>query len=180
MTETLPLLNPLSRDPDLQFRDVQVHPYEASIPSPGGAEILGTVSAITERPGYAPTPMHYRLVRINGHYLLGQRCGLLHTPHLNARHQAAETLWCTNCWADNPPASGKGTLIIPFYLYYRHYEDHILAHLPPCPGCGARFQVWDLDEPLKPDHAYLFSAYTNAALQKQVETQLAVHSNGSA
>ncbi len=170
MTETSVQLNPLSRNPDLQFRDIEVTTTSATFL--GAAEILGTVKAIAELPGWAPTSMHFRIVRAGTHILLGQRCGLLHIPHLNARHQAsAETLWCTNCWVDSTAAE-KGSLIVPFYLYYRHYEDHVIEHLPPCPGCARRFQVWDAEEPLRPSHTHLFSAYMHPGLLAEVKEHL--------
>lgn len=176
--EALPKLNPLSRSPDLQFRDVEFHPYEAPIPCSGESESLGTVIAMAELPGWAPTPMYYRLIRTPAHrLLLGQRCGPLHTPHLNARQASAETLWCMNCWCD-PSGAGKGSLIIPFYMYYRHYDDHILGHLPAC-ACGKQFQIWDPELPLKDTHAYLFSAYQHQALQGQVEALLSKASHSS-
>jgi hypothetical protein len=119
--------------------------------------------------------MHYRVIRLRGSLLLGQRCGLLHSPHLNARKASAETLWCTNCWADLI-GEGRGTLIVPFYLYYRHFDTHVLSYIPPCRNCDKRFQVWDADEALKEGHTHLFSAYTNPTLLSQVE---ALVKNGS-
>jgi hypothetical protein len=176
--EGLANLSPLSRDPYIKFRNVEYHPYETPIPCSAAAENIGTVSATGELPGWAPTPMYYRVIRTKeGSILLGQRCGLLHTPHINARQQAAETLWCMNCWCD-PSGTGKGSLIVPFYMYYRHYDDHILGHLPAC-ACGKQFQIWDLDEPLKDGYTYLFSAYKNQSLKEQVEALLVKASQSS-
>ncbi len=166
-----------SRDPDLAFKDVQLNPYEAPIASSGGATLLGTVAATATIEGCAPTQMHYRVVQVGEHILLGQRCGFLHSPHLNARNSASETLWCTNCWADLI-GLGRGTLIVPFYLYYRHYDDHILGHLPAC-ACGKQFQIWEPELPLKDTYAYLFSAYQHQALQGQVEALLSKASHSS-
>ncbi len=166
--DSYPSIEPNSRNPDLKFRDVQFNPYQSPITVSSGVEYLGTISATAELEGYTPTKMYYRVARIGPRILLGQRCGFLHSPHINARNQASETLWCTNCWAD-PSGTGRGTLIVPFYLYYRHYEDHVLAHLPACVSCGKKFQVWEADETLKDGYTYLFSAYKNDTLQGQVE-----------
>lgn len=163
-------LNPLSRNPDLTFEDITVTP-SAPVELSGGAKSLGTVRATAHLPGWAPTPMHFRIIRTGQHILLGQRCGLLHTPHLNARNASAETLWCTNCWHD-ASATGKGSLIVPFYLYYRHYDDHILDHLPTCPGCGRRFQVWDSDQSLQEGFTHMFSAYSHPHLLSVVVGKL--------
>ncbi len=163
-------LSPLTRHPDIKFRDVKLMLHETPTPFSGGAELLGTVMAIADLSGWAPTPIQYRLIRVNDRLLVGQRCGYLHMPHFNARYPSAETLWCTHCWVD-PSGTGKGSFLVPFYLYYRHYDDHVLYHLPAC-DCGKRFQVWDSEEPLKDGYAYVFSAYLNPSLLREVDEQL--------
>jgi hypothetical protein len=69
-----------------------------------------------------------------------------------------------NCWSDS-------LINIPFYMYYRHYDDHILGKLPACPVCEKRFQIWEPDEPLAPGNAYLLSALRNESLTALVKEQ---------
>ena len=189
----LPKLNPLSRNPLLEFRDVEVTAAPAADRgtfawSEGGntnaTVFLGKVKATASYAGYAPTPMYFRVAvvenRANGaaassyrrHVVLGSRCGLLHTPQINARTKGAESLWCTNCWSDCAAGDGVGGVVLPFYLYYRHYDDHVIGQMPNCAHCNKKFQVWEADVPLRPDHAYLFSGIRNAGLQRAVEERL--------
>jgi hypothetical protein len=44
----------------------------------------------------------------------------------------------------------------------------VIDHIPPCPSCNTKFQIWEADQPLLQDHTYLFSSYYNDSLQKQV------------
>lgn len=191
---SLPKLNPLSRNPLLEFRNVEVEITRATdcerfAWSQGGntnsTVFLGRVKALARFTGYADTPMYFRIAvvenRTNGadassyrrHVVLGSRCGILHTPHINARTAGAESLWCTNCWSDRADGSGLGAAVIPFYLYYRHYDDHVIGHMPNCASCGKKFQVWDADEPLQEGSAYLYSGIRNEGLQRAVEARLA-------
>jgi hypothetical protein len=163
-------LNPLSRNPELEFNNVSltlsknpdVYSYAQTT-----VTFLGVVSATTSLEGWQDTQMYYRLCclkDISGQrFFLGSRCGYLHTPHINARHPSADHLYCTTCWS---------SINIPFYLYYRHYEDHVIYHMPPCTTCGKRFQIWDADESLRPDHSYLFSAFNHPGLLGQVKVLL--------
>jgi hypothetical protein len=155
--ETYPKLNPLSRNPNLTFHSISVS-LESSSEMPN---CIGRAEAMASLPGYQDTKLYFRILRINDTILLGSRCGLLHTPHINARSDpnSSETLWCTNCWTQT---------IVPFYLYYRHYEHHVISHMPSCSSCGKRFQVWEDDEPLKENNTYLFSAIVNPRLLEKV------------
>lgn len=159
--ETYPKLNPLSRNPNLTFHSVSVTLDLSS----NLLNCIGRAEAIASLPGYQDTKLYFRILRINDTILLGSRCGLLHTPHINARSDpnSSETLWCTNCWTQT---------IVPFYLYYRNYNDHVISHMPSCSSCGKRFQVWEHDKPLKENHTYLFSAIVNPLLFQEVESKL--------
>lgn len=159
-------LSPLSRNPDLKFRNVSIRfSNEPELYSyhEKNIKFLGVVTATASLEGWQDTQMYFRLCcleDISGQmFFLGSRCGLFHTPHINARHKSAETLWCMKCWS---------TINIPFYLYYRHYEDHVIDHIPPCPSCNTKFQVWEAEQQLLPDHTYLFSSYHNESLLKQI------------
>lgn len=190
--------SPLSRSPDLVFKKATFKPpssKETFTYKENVSTLLGTVEALASLPGWADTPMYFKAYRVkNGpreYLVLGSRCGPLHTPHLNARATTkhaellakgeevnsrrsgkatllAEELWCTNCWADS-------LINIPFYMYYRHYDDHILGKLPACPVCEKRFQIWEPDEPLAPGNAYLLSALRNAELESTVEILLSTN-----
>jgi hypothetical protein len=163
-------LNPLSRNPDLEFKTIsitlstqpEVYRYSQTT-----ATFLGVVTATAFLEGWQDTQMYYRLCSLTDNsgqrILLGSRCGFLHTPHINARHTSAEHLWCMKCWSN---------VNIPFYLYYRHFEDHVIDHIPPCSSCSTRFQIWDANESLRQDFTYLFSSYHNESLQEQVEQLL--------
>lgn len=177
MTTPRPKLNPLSRNPLLDFHTVKLNLYnrpEVSVWKTGteirDAKCIGTVEATASLPGWADTQMYFRVLYLDGKLLLGQRCGYLHTPHINSRSKDTETLWCTTCWTQTN---------VPFYLYYRHYEDHVIDHLSPCDCCEKRFQVWDADEQLREGHTYLLSAIHNLGLETQVKAELEKHNTRS-
>ena len=170
-TNTFPKIHPLSKDPSLIFEEVKVtlSPGETFTYEQTTARFIGRVEALTSLPAYQRTPMFYRICEVQTptkrQIILGSRCGYLHSPHLNARTKQAEQLWCMNCWSDS-------LVNVPFYLYYRYFDTHVIDHLPPCRTCEKRFQVWDPDEPLKEGHTYLFSAFLHPELLKEVEKQL--------
>lgn len=182
-------VNPLSRNPELRFKDVRVKRVaadsEEKITWTNGTETnvarcVGTVTAMATLPGWLDTLMYYRIFSVSHNekerILLGSRCNGLSTPQLNARKSGegaakGESLWCYTCWSDCEKGDGSGGVNVPFYLYYRHYDDHVLMHLPACRVCGSRFQIWDGDEPLKPGHAYVFSAIEHEGLLNEVMAQ---------
>jgi hypothetical protein len=169
--------SPLSRSPDLVFKTLRFRPSpltETTTYKENSASLLGIAEAVGSLEGWTDTPMFFKVYRVqNGdrqHLVLGSRCGPLHMPHLTARTNSpnAEDLWCTNCWSDS-------LINIPFYMYYRHYDDHILGKLPACPVCEKRFQIWEPDEPLAPGNAYLLSALRNADFESAVEILLSTN-----
>jgi hypothetical protein len=182
MDPTYPKLNPLTRNPEVLFHDFNIglNPQPelftwSSASTTNTAKFLGRVATFASLPGYVKTSLSYRICVVENtptdgsparrHLLLGSRCGVLHSPHINARDKDSETVWCTHCWSDS-------RVTIPFYLYYRHYEDHIIDHLPSCAVCEKRFQIWEHDETLKEGHAYLFSAFQHPQLIQAVTQHL--------
>lgn len=186
MSSTKAKLSPLCRNPELQFKDVRVELAKADkaevINWTNGkqtnlARYIGTATAIASLPGWEDTLMYYRIFSVQNNdketIVLGSRCNIVSTPHLNARQKSGEGLWCYSCWSDCVKGDGSGGVNIPFYLYYRHYDDHILMHLPVCGTCGARFQIWDPEISLEPGCGYLFSSFRHEGLQREVAAQLA-------
>jgi hypothetical protein len=178
-------LSPLSRNPDLQFKDIRVKladdtKVEVITWTDGKqtnvARCIGTATAVASLPQWADTLMYYRIFLVqNGEketIVLGSRCNYVSTPHINARHRGGEGLWCYTCWSDCAKGDGSGGVNIPFYLYYRHYDDHVLMHLPTCGTCGTRFKIWDPEVSLQPGEGYLFSAIRHEGLQRDVEAVL--------
>lgn len=109
---------------------------------------------------------------VDNQIVIGQICGYLHLTDYRANERGWEGLWCMNCWADRPEKPGMGGVIIPFYMLYRYYEQHIIDVLPPCQACNAKFVVWDPLHELKTNEAFLFSTIKNPGLQSEVERQI--------
>jgi hypothetical protein len=165
-------INPLSRSPDLTFKDIQItllpNP-ELTVYQETRALYLGKVEATAKLVGYLDTKIFFKLYKVTNqskeYLVFGSRCGFLHSPHINVRNTQAEHLWCTHCWSDS-------LINVPFYLYYRHFDSHVIDHIPPCTVCHKRFQVWDPDTPLKEGYTHLFSALKNTELEGVVESFL--------
>jgi hypothetical protein len=163
-------VNPISRNPDLQFDDVELKIIKQK--ESERVELLGIIRAKAHLKGWAPSEVGYKVFQVDSQIVIGQTCSQLHLTDYRANERGWEGLWCMNCWSDSSTRPGMGGVFLPFYMLYRHYDDHVIGYLPRCATCNKKFVVWESDLVLKEDESFLFSAIKNQEFQEQVDELL--------